>query len=84
MPGKAALQAVAHPAPGDAVYFVSSGDGSGRSLFAATYAEHQANVRAYLARYRAGLAKGPLRGVATSEDVAPAPTSTATPAGSKP
>ena len=84
MPGKAALQAATHPAPGDAVYFVSSGDGSGRSLFAATYAEHQANVRAYLARYRAGLAKGPLTGTATSDDAAPAPASTAAPAGSKP
>ena len=84
MPGKAALQAATHPAPGDAVYFVSSGDGSGRSLFAATYAEHQANVRAYLARYRAGLAKGPLRGTATSDDAAPAPASTAKPAGTPP
>ena len=72
MPGRAALQAVVHPAAGDALYFVSSGDGSGRSLFAATYAEHQANVRAYLARYRAGLAKGPLRGVATSGEAEPA------------
>jgi UPF0755 protein len=80
MPGKAALQAVLHPAPGDAVYFVSSGDGSGRSLFAATYAEHQANVRAYLARYRAGLAKGPMTGTATSTDDAPAPASVAPPA----
>ncbi len=84
MPGKAALQAATHPAPGDAVYFVSSGDGSGRSLFAATYAEHQANVRAYLARYRAGVAKGPLRGTATSDDAAPAPASTAKPAGTPP
>ena len=85
MPGNAALQAVTHPAPGDAVYFVSSGDGSGRSLFAATYAEHQANVRAYLARYRAGVAKGPLTGTATSGDTAPAPTSAATPSpGPKP
>jgi UPF0755 protein len=80
MPGKASLQAVAHPAPGDAVYFVSSGDGSGRSLFAATYAEHQANVRAYLARYRAGLAKGPLTGTATSTETAPAPASATAPA----
>jgi UPF0755 protein len=84
MPGKAALQAVTHPAPGDAVYFVSSGDGSGRSLFAATYAEHQANVRAYLARYRAGLAKGPMTGTATSQDDAPAPASTTNRAGPPP
>jgi len=84
MPGKAALEAVVHPASGDAVYFVSSGDGSGRSLFAATYAEHQANVRAYLARYRAGLAKGPLRGVATSGEAGPAPATSTTPAESIP
>ena len=51
---------------------------------AATYAEHQANVRAYLARYRAGLAKGPLRGTATSDDAVPAPASTAKPAGTPP
>ncbi len=71
MPGKAALQAVMHPAGGDALYFVATGDGSGRSLFASTYGEHQANVRAYLARYRAGLAKGPLTGTSTSGDDEP-------------
>ncbi|MBW8823032.1 MAG: endolytic transglycosylase MltG [Xanthomonadales bacterium] len=68
MPGKAALQAVTHPDGGDALYFVASGDGSGRSLFASTYEAHQANVRAYLARYRAGLAKGPLTGTSTAAD----------------
>lgn len=78
MPGKAALQAVTHPDGGDALYFVASGDGSGRSLFAASYPEHQANVRAYLARYRAGKAKGPLTGTQTSTDDAD---STPVPAG---
>lgn len=52
MPGVASLQAVAHPAPGDALFFVAIGDGSGRHLFATTYAEHQANVARYLRNYR--------------------------------
>ncbi|MEI2454637.1 endolytic transglycosylase MltG [Lysobacter firmicutimachus] len=52
MPGLAALKAAANPAPGDALFFVAAGDGTGRSLFAATYAQHQANVRLYLQRYR--------------------------------
>lgn len=80
MPGKAALQAVTHPDAGDALYFVASGDGSGHSLFASTYQQHQANVRAYLARYRAGQAKGPLTGTSTSSDDAE-PTTTPAPAG---
>lgn len=52
MPGVQALQAVANPAPGDSLYFVAIGDGSGRHLFARTLAEHQANVRKYLQNYR--------------------------------
>jgi UPF0755 protein len=46
-PGRAALEATAHPAPSNALYFVA--DGSGGHAFAATLAEHQANV----ARWRA-------------------------------
>lgn len=53
MPGKHALQAVAHPAPGDALFFVAVGDGSGRHVFTRTYAEHQTAVADYLRRYRA-------------------------------
>lgn len=53
MPGADALQAVANPAPGDALFFVAVGDGSGRHLFAKSYAEHQANVARYLRAYRA-------------------------------
>lgn len=52
MPGKDALQAVAHPAPGDALFFVAVGDGSGRHVFTRTYAEHQSAVADYLRRYR--------------------------------
>ncbi|MFL6592883.1 MAG: endolytic transglycosylase MltG [Luteimonas sp.] len=51
MPGVASLRAVAHPAPGDALFFVAIGDGSGRHLFARTYAEHQRNVASYLRNY---------------------------------
>jgi UPF0755 protein len=57
MPGVDALQAVAKPAPGEHLYIVAVGDGSGRHLFAATYAEHQANVRKYLQNYRNSQAK---------------------------
>ncbi len=53
MPGADALQAVTHPAEGDALYFVAVGDGSGRHVFSNNLAEHQAAVRAYLQRYRA-------------------------------
>lgn len=57
MPGVDALRAVAKPAPGEHLYFVAVGDGSGRHLFAKTYAEHQANVRQYLLNYRNARAK---------------------------
>ena len=59
MPGKAALQAVTHPAPGDALYFVAVGDGSGRHVFTRSLAEHQAAVREYLRNYRARRAQAP-------------------------
>lgn len=53
MPGKDALQAATHPAAGDALFFVAVGDGSGRHVFSATLAQHEAAVREYIARYRA-------------------------------
>lgn len=56
MPGRAALQAAAHPAPGDALFFVAVGDGSGRHVFTRTYAEHRTAVAEYLERYRAARA----------------------------
>jgi UPF0755 protein len=52
MPGKDALQAATNPAPGNALYFVAVGDGSGRHVFTASLAEHEAAVRAYVQRYR--------------------------------
>lgn len=53
MPGEAALKAATRPAPGDALYFVAVGDGSGRHVFSTSLAEHNAAVRQYLQRYRA-------------------------------
>ena len=55
MPSAAALDAVANPAPGDALFFVAVGDGSGRHLFAKTYSEHVANIRVYHGNYRRAL-----------------------------
>ncbi|MGV8961695.1 MAG: endolytic transglycosylase MltG [Stenotrophomonas sp.] len=52
MPGRAALQATAQPAPGTALYFVAIGDGSGGHAFSASYAEHTAAVDRYLQRLR--------------------------------
>ncbi|MEJ2573217.1 MAG: endolytic transglycosylase MltG [Gammaproteobacteria bacterium] len=45
LPGRASLHAALHPASGDAVYFVSRGDGS--HAFSATLAEHNRAVRRY-------------------------------------
>jgi len=45
LPGRAAIEATLHPAPGDALYFVSRGDGS--HVFAASLAEHNRNVACY-------------------------------------
>lgn len=52
MPGRDALQATAHPAPGDALFFVAEGDGSGRHVFTKTYGEHRVAVAEYVKRYR--------------------------------
>jgi len=52
MAGAAALRAAVHPAPGDTLYFVAVGDGSGRHVFSPTLAEHNRAVAAYVRRYR--------------------------------
>jgi UPF0755 protein len=49
-PGKDALLAVLNPPPGDDLYFVA--DGKGKSLFAASIAEHARNVSAFRAAER--------------------------------
>ncbi|HEX5306597.1 MAG TPA: endolytic transglycosylase MltG [Dyella sp.] len=45
LPGKPAIEAVLHPAAGNALYFVARGDGT--HVFAATLAEHNHNVACY-------------------------------------
>ncbi len=45
-PGLSALDAVAHPAATDYVYFLTGRDG--RTYFATTYTEHQRNISRYL------------------------------------
>jgi len=53
MPGRAALQAAVRPAPGQALYFVAVGDGTGAHVFSDDYAAHTAAVARYLQRRRA-------------------------------
>ncbi len=45
LPGKPAIEAALHPAPGDELYFVAKGDGT--HVFARTLAEHDRNVDCY-------------------------------------
>lgn len=52
MAGRAAIRAATNPLPGDTLYFVAVGDGSGRHVFSRSYAEHQSAVREYVQRYR--------------------------------
>lgn len=42
-PGLSALEAVAHPASGDYLYFLAGDDG--KTYFATTFAEHEANIK---------------------------------------
>jgi UPF0755 protein len=49
-PGRASIEAVLDPAPTDALFFVA--DGSGGHVFAATLAEHEANVQRWYALRR--------------------------------
>ncbi|AHF03755.1 aminodeoxychorismate lyase [Marichromatium purpuratum 984] len=46
LPGRGTIHAVLHPADGDALFFVSKGDGTHK--FSATYAEHKRAVRRYI------------------------------------
>ncbi|MFP5440909.1 MAG: endolytic transglycosylase MltG [Gammaproteobacteria bacterium] len=57
MPGRAAIEAAAHPAPGKALYFVGRGDGSHQ--FSETFEQHNAAVREYQLRRRADYRSAP-------------------------
>jgi UPF0755 protein len=50
LPGRAALLAALHPAPGKTLYFVSRGDGS--HVFSETFTEHDAAVRKFQLKRR--------------------------------
>jgi UPF0755 protein len=50
LPGRAALHAALHPAPGKTLYFVARGDGSHQ--FSETFADHEAAVRKFQLRRR--------------------------------
>lgn len=54
LPGRAAIHAAVHPAPGKELYFVATGLGDGSHRFSETKEQHDAAVREYLARQRAG------------------------------
>ncbi|HEX5276753.1 MAG TPA: endolytic transglycosylase MltG [Fluviicoccus sp.] len=52
LPGKAAIEAALNPEPGDSLYFVARGDGSGTHIFSADLKAHNAAVRAYIENTR--------------------------------
>ncbi len=52
LPGKPAIEAALHPAPGDALFFVAIGDGSGRHVFTPNLAAHNRAVSDYLKNRR--------------------------------
>lgn len=58
MPGRAAIHAALHPAPGNELYFVATGLGDGSHAFSETHAEHEAAVQEYLQRLRRQRGKG--------------------------
>ena len=47
LPGTASLRAAVRPAPTKALYFVATGDGSGRSIFSENLADHNRAVNQY-------------------------------------
>ena len=52
MPGRAAIYAALHPAPGNELYFVATGTGDGGHKFSVTKDEHDAAVQEYLRQLR--------------------------------
>jgi UPF0755 protein len=53
LPGKESILAAVHPQDTGELYFVATGTGDGGHHFSKTLEEHNAAVKAYLARYRA-------------------------------
>lgn len=58
LPGREAIHATLHPAPGTALYFVARGDGTHK--FSNTLAEHQKAVRAYQLNRRSDYRSSPV------------------------
>ena len=58
MPGRDAIHAALHPAPGNELYFVATGLPDGSHKFSATKAEHDAAVAEYLRELRNRRSKG--------------------------
>ena len=58
MPGRAAINAVLHPADGEELYFVATGLGDGSHKFSKTREEHEAAVAEYLQRLRQNRREG--------------------------
>ena len=52
LPGRGALRAAVQPAPGDALFFVATGEPDGSHAFSATLDEHNRAVQRYLKRLR--------------------------------
>lgn len=52
LPGRGALRATVRPAPGDALFFVATGEPDGSHAFSATLEEHNRAVQRYLKRLR--------------------------------
>lgn len=57
MPGRAAIHAALHPAPGSALFFVARGDGS--HAFTSTLSEHEKAVREYQLKPRTDYRSAP-------------------------
>ena len=58
LPGRAAIHAALHPAPGDALFFVARGDGSHE--FTATLEAHNRAVARYQKKRQAAYRSAPL------------------------
>jgi len=52
LPGQASLEAAVDPAPGEALFFVATGEPDGSHYFSVTRQEHEAAVERYLQRLR--------------------------------